>query len=283
MDPPPRPSEEAARTLAAAIRARLGPTLVGRRLETHAVVDSTQDLARRAVEEAHDGAAFAALDGLVFLASHQRKGRGRLGRTWTAPPGKAFHGSVVLAPGEPLERVPVAAWTALGALAVTDAIAALLPVSPGIKWPNDVLVAGRKVAGILIEALPAPAGGTACVVGVGINANQSVEDFPPELRTTATSLRIVSERPVDLVDLAVAVLRSLDARYAQMRSGDRGGMKRDFLDRLGLRGLRVRVLAGDRIAEGRLDGISFLEGVRLTGPGGPTTLPCETVRAITAV
>lgn len=282
MDFPSRPSGEAAGDLAAAIRARLGETLVGRRLEAHDVVDSTHDLARRAIHAARDPTSVADLDGLVFLASHQRKGRGRLGRSWVSTPGTAFLGSIVLAPGGRIDRVPVAAWTAAAALAVTDSIATFLALAPAIKWPNDVFLSGRKVAGILIEALPSPTGEAVCVVGVGINANQSSEDFPPELRATATSLRIASGSAVGLVDLAVAVLRSLDARYALLRSGAWGEMERDFLDRLGLRGRRVRVLAGDRVTEGRLDAISFLEGIRLTGLEGPATLPCETVRAIAA-
>jgi BirA family biotin operon repressor/biotin-[acetyl-CoA-carboxylase] ligase len=267
------PSTEAALALAEALRARLKTERVGRALEVHPSVASTNDLARAAVGAAAD---VASLDGRTILALHQQRGRGRAGRPWVAPPGSSLLGSVILSAGS----WPAAAVTATAALAVADAVAPLLSVPTTIKWPNDVLVEGRKVAGILIEACAGPGGAPAYVVGVGINLNQTPIDFPRDLRSTATSIAIERGMPVDLPECAALFLEALDRRAAQLRAGESAALADAFLDRLGLRHRPVIVVAGGRRYQGELSGLSFDQGVRLAGPAGLMTHPCESVTVL---
>ncbi len=139
--------------------------------------DSTNTRARELAAE-------GAPHGTVVTASEQTEGRGRQGRSWTAPAGKALLYSAVVRPVDPRHAMlPLAA-----PLAVCEAAEQLAPgVECGVKWPNDVQVGGRKLAGVLIEARPQDGW---AVVGVGLNLTIEPDEFPPELRETATSLAI---------------------------------------------------------------------------------------------
>jgi BirA family transcriptional regulator, biotin operon repressor / biotin---[acetyl-CoA-carboxylase] ligase len=141
----------------------------------YATTDSTNTRAREL-------AAGGAPGGTVVTAAAQTVGRGRQGRTWTAPPGKALLYSALLRPLEERHMMlPLAV-----PLAVCEAAEALRPgLECGVKWPNDVLVAGRKLAGVLIEARPRDGW---AVIGVGLNLTISPDEFPEELRATATSV-----------------------------------------------------------------------------------------------
>jgi len=131
---------------------------------------------------ARELAAAGAPHGTVVTAAEQTEGRGRQGRTWTAPPGKALLYSAVVRPLDPGDALlPLAV-----PLAVCETAEQLQPgIECGVKWPNDVQVGGRKLAGVLIEARPQDGW---AVVGVGLNLAIAPEEFPPELRETATSL-----------------------------------------------------------------------------------------------
>lgn len=136
-------------------------------------------------------------DWSVVVADHQTAGRGRLDRTWFAPPGEALLFSVIVKPtGEP-PLVNLAAAVALAEVLAEEGF------DVGVKWPNDVLIGGRKVAGILSEVRPT-ADGDAVIVGVGLNVN--VASFPPELESTATSLMIEQGAPADRDRLLEAFL-----------------------------------------------------------------------------
>ena len=122
-----------------------------------------------------------AAEGTVVLARQQTAGRGRMGRSFQSPAGLGLYGSVLLRSSpEDAPRIP-----ALAATAVRRAIRRSCGLSCGIKWPNDLVLSGRKVCGILAEALPGPEGSLWVVVGIGINVCQRREDFLPELRETA--------------------------------------------------------------------------------------------------
>src|SRR5207248_80730 len=143
------------------------------------------------------------------VADHQTAGRGRLGRTWVAPPGSSLLMSVLLRPGLPAERIHLA--TAVVALAAAAALDDVAGFRPGIKWPNDLVVDDRKLAGVLAEAER-----DAVVVGIGINVNWP-EDLPDELAAIAISANRVAGRPVD----RDAVLNGLLERLgALVDSGD---------------------------------------------------------------
>jgi BirA family biotin operon repressor/biotin-[acetyl-CoA-carboxylase] ligase len=142
----------------------------------------------------------------VAVADEQSEGRGRLGRRWEAPAGTSLLCSVQLRPQADASRFPQ--LTIVGAEAVIDAIAAVTALQPELKEPNDVLVGGRKVAGVLGEASDGRV-----VLGIGINANLRAEQLPADVRLPASSLLIETGGPVDRIELLVELLVALERRY----------------------------------------------------------------------
>jgi BirA family biotin operon repressor/biotin-[acetyl-CoA-carboxylase] ligase len=147
----------------------------------------------------------------VAVADHQTAGRGRLGRTWTAPPGGSLLASILLRPELPADSLHLV--TAAVGLSAVDACRVGAGVEARLKWPNDLVVGDRKVAGILAEADLGSASGPAVVVGIGMNVNWPAP-LPEELEATATSLDRAAGRPVDREALLVELLVGLEARYA---------------------------------------------------------------------
>jgi BirA family biotin operon repressor/biotin-[acetyl-CoA-carboxylase] ligase len=151
---------------------------------------------------------FAAGDpeGAVAAAEEQTEGRGRLGRIWLAPPATSVLTSIVLVPQIAPERLPELSLVAGDAVA--RAIASETGVEPRVRFPNDVLIEGRKVAGILAEA-----SGGRVVVGIGVNANQREDDLPVSAETTPTSLLLVTGSSVDRARLLATLLVELESAY----------------------------------------------------------------------
>jgi BirA family transcriptional regulator, biotin operon repressor / biotin---[acetyl-CoA-carboxylase] ligase len=140
------------------------------------------------------------------VAEEQTAGRGRLGRPWYAPPGTSVLVSVNLRPGMPTPRLPE--LTLVAGAAVAEAIAAETGLSPEVRFPNDVLIGGRKVAGVLAEARE-----DRVVLGIGINVNLGADELPAEVDFPATSLQIETGTPVDRANLLAAVLEQLETAY----------------------------------------------------------------------
>ena len=181
-----------------------------------------------------------AAEGTVVLAGQQTAGRGRMGRSFQSPAGLGLYGSVLLRSSpEDAPRIP-----ALAATAVRRAIRRSCGLSCGIKWPNDLVLSGRKVCGILAEALPGPEGSLWVVVGIGINVCQRREDFLPELRETAASLSMIAGAEIDRAALETAFLEELEALRRELPRGQEYGAACLNLGR------RVRVLrpGGEREA-----------------------------------
>lgn len=151
-------------------------------------------------------------EGAVAIAEHQTAGRGRLGRSWQAPPRSSVLLSIMLRPITPPAALPE--LSVVGAEAVADAITTVTGLEPAIKHPNDVLVDGRKVAGVLGEARE-----RAVILGIGINANIAAAELPTETRLPATSLLAEAGRPVDRAALAVELLVRLEQRYLAWLQG----------------------------------------------------------------
>lgn len=173
------------------------------RLVAYSSVPSTNDVAR---ELAVSGAP----ELTTVLADEQSAGRGRFGRTWTAPAGKALLISIVLRPHGGPRAAPSAIPLRLG-MAVARAVEQVCDVMARVKWPNDVLdVDGRKVAGVLCEASTS-ARRTFVIAGIGINVNQTIDDWPAEMRDTAASLLQLRGGPVDRVAVAGALLDEVRA------------------------------------------------------------------------
>lgn len=151
-------------------------------------------------------------EGAVAVAEEQSEGRGRLGRSWHAPAGTSLLFSILLRPAVESSRLPELTLVAGGAVA--EAIAELTGVEPAIKFPNDVLIGGRKVAGILAESSEGRV-----VLGVGINVNQTLEQLPLETQTEPTSLQLELGTSVDRAQLLAAVLARLERAYDLWVSG----------------------------------------------------------------
>jgi BirA family biotin operon repressor/biotin-[acetyl-CoA-carboxylase] ligase len=230
--------------------------LVGRRIQIFAETDSTNNLARDAGEA-------GAPEGLVFLAEAQRSGRGQRGRTWTSPAGCSLLFSLLLRPSAPREL-----WSRLTLLAVRSILEAV-EIETGIavawKWPNDVVLGPRKLAGILVEAAP-----NLAVLGIGVNVKQREADFPEDLRARAASLEMIAGRALDRESLAAAILSAIDRHYRADWSGESFSAVRDYcVGRSALKiGDAVRVRHGDAWAEGTLVGFTKEAHLRIASAGG---------------
>ena len=190
---------------------------VGRQVLVFEETDSTNDLAARAGE---DGLA----EGLAIFAESQRAGRGTSGRRWVSPPRQNLLFSVLLRPVD----IPAARWPELtfcAALAVAEAAERLTDQPARIKWPNDVLLAGRKVAGILLETYQRERVGFV-VVGIGLNVLQGAADFDPAIRERAGSLAMMTARGdatrLKREEVASTVLTRLEKLYGEWRGGFTG-------------------------------------------------------------
>ena len=152
-------------------------------------------------------------EGLVLFAEHQTAGRGQRGNRWESAAGKGLWFSILLRPG--IQVNDSGRLTIWAMESICDVIRTEFALEPAIKLPNDVLLCGRKVAGLLVEMRAQQKAPHLAIVGIGINVNHSVEDFPPELQNRAISLAMALHRPVDRQQLAVAILRNLNRTYRE--------------------------------------------------------------------
>ncbi|QWZ10594.1 biotin--[acetyl-CoA-carboxylase] ligase [Nocardioides panacis] len=185
--------------------------------------------------------------GLVVVTEHQTAGRGRLDRVWVTPPRAALTFSLLVRP----EAVPVARWPwlpLLTGLAVVEGVRRSSPLDAVLKWPNDVLVEERKVAGILVERVEAP-DGAAAVVGVGLNVSSTPDELPVP---TATSLELAGAPPVDRSALLVAVLTAFSDLYGGWVGAAGQGLRPSYTRSCSTIGRDVRVdLPGGAPLHGR--------------------------------
>ncbi|MDQ3956766.1 MAG: biotin--[acetyl-CoA-carboxylase] ligase [Actinomycetota bacterium] len=176
----------------------------GRHLRVHGSVTSTND-------EALTWADAGAPEGAVVVADYQTEGRGRWSRTWLSPPGSALMFSLVLRPAGP--EVAALLTTALG-VAVAEAIERAAGLAAGVKWPNDVVVRGKKAVGILVEARSSGETPGAVAAGIGMNVSWSPDEMPEEIRASSTSLQSAGAGPLPRGALLAEVLGAIERWYA---------------------------------------------------------------------
>jgi BirA family biotin operon repressor/biotin-[acetyl-CoA-carboxylase] ligase len=220
------------------IAAGLGTKVIGRNVRRYPVVASTMKVAR---ELARQGAP----EGTAVIADRQTAGRGRLGRTWLSPEGSLAL-SVLLYPD--LAELP--SLIMLASLAVGDAIRNVTGLDSQIKWPNDILIGGHKVCGMLIETRFRQVRRNEvhyAVIGIGVNVNVPAAALA-EVRPPPTSLSAELGRPVSIVEATRSLLREMDRRYLELRSG--GSLFEAWRGRLVTLGRRVRVTSGETSFEG---------------------------------
>lgn len=154
---------------------------------------------------AHEQVRAGAVDGTVIVAEHQTAGKGRMLREWSSASGKGIWMTLLIRPEIPPHQAPQ--FTLVAAVAVVNAMKALYPaVDARIKWPNDILIDGKKCTGILTEMVAEADRVEAILIGIGINVNQTMDDFPNELQTIATSLTLATGQPIDRAELLAKVL-----------------------------------------------------------------------------
>ena len=194
-----------------------------------------------------------AKEGAVVFAESQTRGRGRLGRSWVSPAGKGLWFSVLLRPTLRLECVTqliIAAATAL-----TRAIHNQTELRPQIKWPNDILLSGKKVAGVLTELCAEPDAITHVILGLGVNVNLAADDFPADLGRLATSLRLECGRVLDRAALAAAMLTELDKDYARLNHGGFEELADEWESQCATLGREVTIQMGGRKVRGRAESL----------------------------
>jgi BirA family biotin operon repressor/biotin-[acetyl-CoA-carboxylase] ligase len=222
---------------------------IGRRVLVYDHVDSTNTRGL-ALAETEDEA-----DGLVLIADQQSAGRGQHGRVWQSRPGSSLLMSVVLRP--PVEMRRPVILTAWAAVSMAEAILSLTGVQARIKWPNDLLIHGKKVCGILIEQSGTVAGVTT-VAGIGLNLTQTADEFAQANLPEATSLGIVSGGLIDAHTAAGVVAGKLDLEYARLLAGERVAVEADWKWRVGLLGRQVVIEhPGGEVTTGRLRDMAF--------------------------
>jgi BirA family biotin operon repressor/biotin-[acetyl-CoA-carboxylase] ligase len=189
----------------------LNTRVIGKELRYWPEVDSTNAMALRLALE-------GAVEGTVVVAETQSKGRGRAGKPWFSPPGLDLHLSVILRPAVEVQKAGL--LTLISSLAIADAIEAEGGQAQ-VKWPNDVLLAGRKVAGVLAELQTIGERVETLVLGIGVNVNISQDKLDQALGQTpwgATSLTEILRREIDRVAFAATLLTSLERRYDRFRA-----------------------------------------------------------------
>ena len=236
------------------------------KIELMEETESTNELAIRALESGMES-------GTVFVADHQTRGRGRRNtdgsrRVWHSPKGENLYLSVVLRPRVGPEKI--SALTLAAGVALVEAIEEVTGVSSWLKWPNDLYVGERKLAGILTEAVSGPEGIRGVVVGVGLNVNVRRRAFPSPLDEWVTSLREESGEKIDRFSLALAVAKALIAGSERYEAEGLAG----FAERLGeLDGLvdrLVEVRENGQVHQGRACGIGARGGLMVEWNDGRT-------------
>ncbi len=226
---------------------------IGRKVAVWHRVGSTNDVAAASARSRANA-------GLVVLAEEQTTGRGRRGRAWVAPPGTGLLMSILVFPEPSIASVP---WiTALGAVATAQVVMEVTGRPARIKWPNDVRVDGRKIAGILVER------GRGVVIGIGLNVSFDHAMLPDELRDTATSLTILTGQACDRSEIARRLILTLDRLYAQGVAEGQAPLGALWTGLLEPIGRTIRVATRTEEIEGRLERADLHLGLYLEFASG---------------
>lgn len=226
---------------------RLGKTqVIGRDIRVFSETTSTNDIVDKL---ARDGVK----EGVVVFAESQTKGRGRLGRKWISPSKKGLWFSILLRPE--LRPPEMTRLTISSATALRRAIQSQTGLRAEIKWPNDILIRGKKVAGILTELSAELDRVKYVILGIGVDVNLSHSEFPAELRKLATSLKAELGKPVSRAGLAIAILKELDRDYSAVMNGGFQALADEWEEHCGTIGHRVKIRIGQRQVSGRAESL----------------------------
>jgi BirA family biotin operon repressor/biotin-[acetyl-CoA-carboxylase] ligase len=225
----------------ASIRQELRTKLIGKDILHYPTTSSTMDAAKQVIRE-------GAPEGTVIIADHQTAGRGRLGREWFSLPNSNILLSIILYPKlEQLPRLTIAAC-----LAVAQSIEKVTGLEPTVKWPNDILIAGKKVSGILIESDAHGDRVNYAIVGIALNINLDPATIP-EISETATSLNQILGGGVSRREMLIALLGEFETLYSALRRDE--PIDREWRLRLETLGKNISIRCGDDVQEGVAEGV----------------------------
>lgn len=227
--------------IAADIRAQLSTACIGSQILVFNQTDSTQSLCEGLARD-------RAQEGLVVFAESQKKGRGRLGRTWASPSKTGLWFSTLFRP--PWRPDAVTRLTVLSAVALARAIENETGLEAQIKYPNDLMVKNRKLCGILTEMRTEVDMVQYAILGVGLNVNATLSDFPVEVRQIATSLKIETGTSLNRSGLAARILSELERAYQDTRTGHFSQIAQEWSDRCSTLGKKITAVFGNRKISG---------------------------------
>jgi BirA family biotin operon repressor/biotin-[acetyl-CoA-carboxylase] ligase len=228
------------------VRGRLGAARLGTKFHYFEQIGSTSSHARSLAES-------GALEGEVVIAESQTHGRGRLGRRWESPPLANLYFSIVLRPK--LAPAHAAQITLMAAVALAESVAAFIPRAPAIKWPNDILVDGKKLAGVLTEACCDGERVDYVILGIGVNVNLGVDAMPETIRQRATSLSALAGNNLSRESVLRGLIQHLDRCYGILEASGFEALRPRWEARSHLSGRRVRAELGDQAVIGMARGI----------------------------
>jgi len=241
------------------IKDKVGESLIGSKVILANEVGSTNELAKSYVNKEPS-------EGIVFLAESQTKGKGRSGRAWHSPPGSGIYLSVLLNPDIPI--IQLSPLTLMTGVAVAKAINSFQPLSADLKWPNDILLNGRKLGGILCELVPFKEKFWV-VLGIGVNVNHEKDHFPPDLREIATSLCLESGKNFDRTLLVISILNSLNQKYHSYLTKGIKTIIEDWTELSNMFGKSIHLTHGERSIEGVVIGLDEQGNIILQMEDGP--------------
>ena len=262
---------QAADTLSATeINYYLKTKIIGQNLISFQSLKSTNDLASQM-------AAGDADEGVVVTSEKQTLGKGRFGRSWYSPEKVGAYISIIITPKIPLEKAP--GLSIMTALAAAETFEKYCPGKVKIKWPNDILLGNRKVAGVLTELYTKNNKIDYVVVGIGININQKQKDFPQTIRKLATSLRQVSGKKINRAELTAEFLQHFEKEYKSYPKSQLGGSLKRIRAYSSLLGQTITLKTGDKLITGQAIDINKtgaliveVDGEKVTVSGGEVTV-----------
>lgn len=227
------------------IKQRLKTDIIGKKIYLFDEIDSTNRKALRL------GAA-GAKEGTLVLAESQTKGKGRLGRIWYSPKGVNLYISIILRPLIPLTEAQFI--TIVAAVSIAETMRKVADIKPGIKWPNDIMIKGKKIAGILTELISGRDKVNYIVLGMGINLNMDLSSAPEEIRNRAGSLREAFGSYIDRTYFLALLLSEFESYYLRFKEGERRGIMDIYTSYSVTLGRRIRINSHGLSIEGLVAG-----------------------------
>lgn len=228
------------------VQEQLTARRLGAKFHYFTEISSTNTHARELAER-------GAAEGEIVIGETQTHGRGRLGRHWESPSLVNLYLSIILRPKLAPKHAPQI--TLMAAVALVETFAPLIAQAPIIKWPNDILVNGKKLAGVLTEAACSADLIEHVILGIGINVNYRVDSMPSELRSRATSIADLTRNNVDRENVLLRLIQALDRCYGELEEFGFDALRRRWEAHFGWRGRRVKVQHLDQVLTGRARGI----------------------------